>query len=89
MDSLNHIQAPLKKMPKMFNLGDFKKGYCPYTWLNSQRLHYKGGMMSKSWFNYDRMDKGEQAEFDKTFDIKVGTKVVVKDEVCWDEEGHI
>ena len=32
-DSLNHIQTSLSKMPKMFQLGDFKKGYCPYTWI--------------------------------------------------------
>ena len=57
VDSLNHIQTALSEMPEMFELSNFRKGYCPYTWINPSRLHYKGSLMDKLHFNYRVLEK--------------------------------
>ena len=58
-----------------------------YTWINPSRLHYKGSFpnerkkcknrFNKSHFDYDRMKKDDQKQFDEHFKIKLGSKVVL------------
>ena len=60
---------------------EFKKGWCPYKWINAKRIYYKGALMTKEGFEYERLSKEDKDRWDNDFSIKKGSKVVLNEDL--------
>ena len=65
LDSLNHIAAPLSKLPTMFGMDTalVKKGYFPYKFNLPENQNYKGNIPALKYFEPDRMMAKKRKEF--------------------------
>lgn len=55
IDSLSHINLPLRKFPQAFGIEETKKGYFPYKWISKENNGYVGKMPDIEDFeNHDK-----------------------------------
>lgn len=69
IDSLNFVQAPLSKIPAMFNLPDEdKKGYFGHGFNTRANQNYIGPMPDRSCYDPESMKTGDLKEFNEWYD---------------------
>lgn len=63
IDSLNFLQAPLKKLPEMFDLRDLEKGSFPHLFNVSENAQYDGPFPDIKYYDPDSMNEKEREKF--------------------------